>query len=85
MQQQYFLVEDIAAISCKNVDLVKSSNVGLVEYSNANLIVKDELCVMDSCHKHFDFVYQPLINVNKTQTLDDERTKAINESLHGLH
>ena len=38
--------------------------------------------VMDSCHTHSNFVYQPLVNENMTQTLDNERDEAINERFH---
>ena len=54
---------DIATISCKDDGLVESFNVG-----TQNFGVKYELCVVDSCHKHSNFLYHPLEDVNKTQT-----------------
>ena len=40
---------------------------------------------MHSSHKNYDFVHQPLVNVNKTQTLENKRDQSINEILHDPH
>ena len=62
----------IASISCKDTSIVQSSNV--------DLVVKDESCVVDSCHKHFDLLYQPLETVNKTQDLGNEWLQRVMEA-----
>lgn len=58
---------EIAAISREYDGIVESSNVGTQVFG-----VKDELFVVDSCHKQSDFVYQTLEDVNRTQVLCDE-------------
>ena len=40
---------------------------------------------MDSSHKHYYSLYYPLVNVNKTQTLENKSDQSINEILHDPH
>ena len=55
-KNSYFYSSCISLHHCE-ITSISHEDKGIVQSSNVDLVVKDESCVVDSCHKHSGFLY----------------------------